>query len=99
MAGVYGNAVVNIAASKARDGTFGLFAEREGRTMERTYFQFPTGELYELYPRDMPEKFLAWTPLSKRAWAFQERFLAQRTLHFTADQIFAECQQHIVCEV
>jgi hypothetical protein len=98
MAGVYGNAIVNIAASHASDGTFGLFAEREGYNLERKYFRTSTGVTCEVYPDHMPERFLEGTALSKRAWAFQERYLAQRTLHFTAEQIFAECHQHIVCE-
>jgi hypothetical protein len=99
MAEVYGNATVNIAASAAQDGTFGLFGERNGSMPERKYFKTSKGVLYELMPHNISKNFLVGTPLSKRAWAFQERYLAQRTLHFTADQVFGECRQHIACEV
>ncbi|KAH8767613.1 heterokaryon incompatibility protein-domain-containing protein [Hyaloscypha finlandica] len=98
MAEVYGNATVNIAASQAGDGTFGLFVERTGYKVGRKYFETSGGDIYELIPKHMAETFLIVSPLSKRAWAFQERYLAQRTLHFTAEQIFAECNQHIACE-
>jgi hypothetical protein len=89
---------VNIAASQAGDGTFGLFVERTGYKVGRKYFETSGGDIYELIPKHMAETFLVGSPLSKRAWAFQERYLAQRTLHFTAEQIFAECNQHIACE-
>ncbi|OCL05672.1 hypothetical protein AOQ84DRAFT_274366, partial [Glonium stellatum] len=38
-------------------------------------------------------------PLARRAWAFQERFLAPRTIHFTADRILCECEEQVVCEL
>jgi hypothetical protein len=99
MVEVYGNATVNIAASSAKDGSFGLFVEKDGRKAVRKYFTSSKGVIYELMPVSLFETALMGTPLSKRAWAFQERYLAQRTLHFTADQVFGECQQHIACEV
>jgi hypothetical protein len=37
-------------------------------------------------------------PLSKRAWAFQEHFLAPRVLQFTAEQIFCECRARVCSE-
>jgi len=98
MADVYGNATVNIAATNAKDGTFGLFVERDRNKAERKYFQTGSGVIFEIMDDDLSERCLAGTPLSKRAWAFQERYLAQRTLHFTAEQIFGECHQHIACE-
>jgi hypothetical protein len=33
------------------------------------------------------------TPLSKRAWAYQERYLSARTLHFLGNQVVWECRQ------
>lgn len=36
--------------------------------------------------------------LSKRGWTLQERFLAPRTLHFTASQTFWECQKCLLAE-
>jgi hypothetical protein len=37
-------------------------------------------------------------PIFARAWVFQERYLAPRTLHFGRSQIFYECQTHICFE-
>jgi hypothetical protein len=98
MAEVYGSAIVNIAATNASDGSMGLFVERNAFMVERQYFQSGKGNIFEIVDDRMSERCLVDTPLSNRAWAFQERYLAQRTLHFTAEQIFAECHQHIACE-
>jgi hypothetical protein len=37
-------------------------------------------------------------PLTHRAWALQERLLSPRELHFTPNEIYFECLQHIRCE-
>jgi len=37
-------------------------------------------------------------PLSRRGWAFQERLLAPRTLHYTAEQLIWECTKFSVSE-
>lgn len=36
-------------------------------------------------------------PLNKRAWVMQERYLARRTLHFAADQVYWECGEEMYC--
>lgn len=38
------------------------------------------------------------TPLESRAWTFQERYLASRTLHFTASEVYWECYHTNACE-
>jgi hypothetical protein len=38
------------------------------------------------------------TPLLKRAWAFQERLLSPRVLHFTRSEMILECREAIQCE-
>ncbi|KAJ6441087.1 Activating signal cointegrator 1 complex subunit 2 [Purpureocillium lavendulum] len=37
-------------------------------------------------------------PLLNRAWAYQERFLAPRVLHFGTQEVFWECMQDLICE-
>jgi hypothetical protein len=98
MAKVYGNAVVNIAATNAKDGSEGLFVTRDVNRASRRYLETGKGSIYEIMHTRMSEKWLYGTPLSNRAWAFQERYLAQRTLHFTGERIFAECHHHMACE-
>jgi hypothetical protein len=95
---VYGNAVVNIAATNAKDGSEGLFVTRDVNRASRRYLETGKGSIYEIMHTRMSEKWLYGTPLSNRAWAFQERYLAQRTLHFTGERIFAECHHHMACE-
>lgn len=38
------------------------------------------------------------SPLTGRGWAFQERFLAPRTLHFTKTQEYWEYRDKMACE-
>lgn len=38
------------------------------------------------------------TPLLKRAWAFTERLLSSRTLHFTKSEMILECREGYQCE-
>lgn len=38
------------------------------------------------------------SPLAKRAWFLQERFLAPRTLYFGASQVYWECSGLVACE-
>ncbi|KAE9373287.1 HET-domain-containing protein [Stipitochalara longipes BDJ] len=98
MSSVYGNSVTNIAASHAKDGSMGLFIDRDVCKVGRQYVEPLPGRTYEIVDPLLYERCLAENPLSSRAWAFQERFLAHRTLHFTAEQIFFECSEQTVSE-
>ena len=44
-------------------------------------------------PKDPWSIDVQLAPLNQRAWVFQERHLARRTLHFAADQIYWECNE------
>jgi hypothetical protein len=98
IAKVYGNAIVNIAATNAKDGSEGLFVVRDVNRASRQYLETGKGRIYKIMDTRMLEKWLYRTPLSSRVWAFQERYLAQRTLHFTGKRIFAECHHNMACE-
>lgn len=98
MSRVYGNAVVNIAATSALDGSMGLFFDRDVRRASRTCVVTNTSEIYELMDKTVYIRCIAEAPLSSRAWIFQERYLAKRTLHFTTEQVFCECRCKTVCE-
>jgi hypothetical protein len=39
-----------------------------------------------------------YVPLFRRAWAFQERLLSPRVLHYAMDQLFWECREHEACQ-
>lgn len=98
MSNVYGNAILDIAATNAKDGSEGLFVERDTGKTKIHYFRTPDKRLWEINPTRFYEEFVASAPLSSRAWAFQERYLAHRALHFSADELFWECREHIACE-
>ncbi|PQE04348.1 Heterokaryon incompatibility protein [Rutstroemia sp. NJR-2017a BBW] len=95
MSGVYGGSAINIAATSAKDGTMGCFfksaqAFRMPRTLrgESRFWDFALDNHFDT---------LLCEPLLRRAWVFQERFLAPRTLHFTNSQIFWECREGRRC--
>jgi hypothetical protein len=98
MSEVYGNAVVNLAATDAKDGSGGLFRQRVVARMAKQYVQTKSLQMYEIPDERLYFRCLDRSPLSQRAWVFQERYLARRTIHFTAEQIFCECRINIACE-
>jgi len=98
MSKVYGNAILNIAATHAKDGNGGLFAGRDISFLSRQLVYLPSGEVRELLDSGLYERCLDNAPLSQRAWTIQERFLAPRTCHFTTEQVFYECNELLACE-
>src|SRR4051812_13298481 len=98
MSQIYGNALANIAASHASSGDEGLFSERNPLITTRHFINTIDNEVYELIDNMAYERHLSESRLSTRAWAFQERFLAPRTIHFTTEQIFCECREETICE-
>ncbi|KAE8453294.1 hypothetical protein EG329_011361 [Mollisiaceae sp. DMI_Dod_QoI] len=48
MSQVYGNAVVNIAATKAENGSVGLFAERDIHVRDINFVQWGSSDFYEV---------------------------------------------------
>ena len=101
MASVYGCSTLNIAASYARDGTVGCFVKRNPEDVVPC--QVYIGEQgheqqFVCIPAEFYRRGLLGTSLGQRAWAFQERFLAPRTLYFSEFQIFWGCQQLEACE-
>jgi Heterokaryon incompatibility protein (HET) len=99
MSDIYGYSSINIAATSARDGRIGCFFERKASAVKGIPIYTKNQKiLYDLVPRSVYNA-LRDAPLCNRAWAFQERFLAPRTLHFTDSQIFWECKESQACEI
>jgi hypothetical protein len=108
MASVYCNAYLTIAATGSSDAGGGLFFDRPDRSYLRTAFRSPGGAIKghvlvfpllkgrELNQSDLTKMF--GNPLNDRGWAFQERVLARRVLHFAVDQISLECLQGTIFE-
>jgi hypothetical protein len=106
MCDVYGNAYLTIAATRAKDCSEGFLGQREGP--EYTYIPFNADEIYgnvAIFPMPL-SRVNPWSgiidmeeePLSKRAWALQERYLAPRTLHFASTQMYFECGSHFYAQ-
>ncbi|PQE24064.1 heterokaryon incompatibility protein [Rutstroemia sp. NJR-2017a BVV2] len=111
MTGVYSCSAINIAATSAKDGTMGCFFK--GAWAFRMPHPMHQNRLHYGYPfvgSRAPEELTSWDfslrdpfdtllsePLLRRAWVFQERFLAPRTVHFTSSQIFWECKEGHWC--
>lgn len=98
MSEIYGNAVAKIAATDAKDGSVGLFYERDVSRAARQDVQAKSLQTYELPDDRLYYRCLERIPLLSRAWVFQERYLAQRTILSSAEQLFCECRYHVVCE-
>ncbi len=112
MSEVYSNSFLNIAASTAEDDQGGIFSLRD--TFPLTPFktevdlhmndcdseeQSAFKGSYILCVPDVFEHLTSAAPLYRRAWAFQERILAPRTVHFTPEQMFWECAENKASEV
>jgi hypothetical protein len=104
MGKVYSNSYCNIAATAAKDSHGGLFFPRnplDVHTASVDVFRSDHryGGHYTLVSDMMWKTQLLATPLLKRAWVYQERLLAPRTLHFTTKQIIWECNSEMMCEM
>jgi hypothetical protein len=105
MGSIYGGAYLVVAATLAENGDHGLHRERQQRLVQ---FRTLTNEMlkaavYEKSHHDVwkkGEQFWAEPelPLFGRAWAFQERLLAKRVVHFTPSELVWECFSSIECE-
>ncbi|KAH8694341.1 hypothetical protein GQ44DRAFT_733820 [Phaeosphaeriaceae sp. PMI808] len=98
MGEIYAGSVCNLAATARSNGKESLFSGRSYWEispliirMGSKYFDLQDPNLWQIEVED--------SPLCKRAWVFQERFLAPRNLHFGARQLFWECDCCLACEM
>lgn len=103
MADVYANAYLVLAAGHATGHSVGLFNIRTTRPSCRVDLPGYAQDVYvqSLNIRDeFKEDSLEFSgePLSGRAWAFQERILGQRVLHFNSRQLYYECEAGVIGE-
>jgi hypothetical protein len=62
-------------------------------SLESVHHRYSTNSSYIT---DLPDS--TTVPLLSRAWVFQERYLAPRTLHFHPSEMVMECKSSICCE-
>jgi hypothetical protein len=97
MSSVYGNSWCNIAATASSDGRGGCFRERNPLLVQPCKIQAEWEGLkkaeYHCLDTRQWRREVAEAPLNTRAWVVQERFLSPRVLHFSANQVYWECEE------
>ena len=94
MAQVYSDSYCNIAATHARDGSFGCFNKRDAGLIKplKICVQWgPQPGWYYAVPGRYWIDTVAEAPLSLRGWAFQELTLAPRNLFFGQSEVLFRC--------
>lgn len=98
MCDVYRGSTINIAASASVDCKGGLFRQRNPLSVTPCVIRM-SGYRYALTCENTATTPVAREPLSGRAWAVQERFLAPRTVHFTTKSVYFECHSRFVSDI
>jgi hypothetical protein len=107
MAKVFAYSVLTIAATASYDVHGGLYRDRDPAIVNGVDIpiRWPKMSTYPLGVQAYRAglfgpwgSLLAHSPLTQRGWAFQERMLPPRTLHFADVQIFWECFDHSASE-
>ena len=98
MDAVYGNSVLTINAAEGEDADAGLFGlPSTPRQTTQAVFEYCAGQHLTIGQPLLPE-LTDHCRRNTRAWTYQERFLSKRSLTFTANQVYFECQRMIWCE-
>ena len=105
MGDIYGNAYLVIAASLAQDGSCGCYVPRPRTHRIQFQNQHQSIDVYvrekinhDVWKKDEPYWGISELPLLGRAWAFQERLLATRMIHYTSRELVWECRSCVSCE-
>ena len=100
MRDIYRGSFLTIAATGATDPYKGCFRDRNPSLVEPIKFSISkeTLEYRTIFDRKEMERGIYESPLSKRAWALQERLLSPRVLHFGENQMIWDCNEMSACE-
>ena len=98
MCNVYRGSTINIAASASVDCKGGLFRQRNLLSVTPCVMRTISGD-HALVCGNLESGPVAREPLSRRAWAVQERLLAPRTVQFTAKSVYFECHSRTISEI
>jgi hypothetical protein len=97
MVDVFASAYCTIAATSAVDSNAGFLTRN--RSTEYVRVQDATGkQVCVCTHMDNFENDVEQAELNKRAWVMQERVLAKRIIHFSANQTYWECGEGVYCE-
>ncbi|EXJ92022.1 hypothetical protein A1O3_00572 [Capronia epimyces CBS 606.96] len=99
---IYGLATLTIAASACRDKWDGLVhGRRRHQGVAVTSGCSNSSNVGTMFfsPRaGVIRDVIDGSPLANRAWTLQEQHLSRRTVHFTREQVYWECQQCYLAE-
>ncbi|KAI0438456.1 heterokaryon incompatibility protein-domain-containing protein [Xylaria telfairii] len=106
MADVYSGAELTISAARSSSFDEGFLSHRDTdielafshRLPPGTKLYVRDGEALERVHQGINRQPSAHAPLFQRAWAFQERLLSQRIVHFLKTEIIFECEESLWCE-
>jgi hypothetical protein len=107
MAAIYQNAFLTLAATSSSDCSGGCYLEKDVAVVEHEIYAGQASNTSS--PIWVRKKLNHWTvpptqrsiqlhPLLSRGWAFQERILSPRVLHFCGEEMVWECKETIECE-
>ncbi|EPE30492.1 hypothetical protein GLAREA_03459 [Glarea lozoyensis ATCC 20868] len=105
MSSVYSQAYCTISASGADEANGGCFRTRNPLMKFPCNLLFSDDDTLAIRTVDSASENdnfgveVDASPLSKRAWAFQERLLSKRIVHFGANYLFFECSFHFASEL
>lgn len=100
---VYANSLCTIAATASISLEDGLFRKRDPVPFTRQ-IKAPSGHPcrdnhdYHVFDLGFAERCISSGPLQSRGWAFQERIMSPRVLHFSDSQMLWECRKETQCE-
>ncbi|KAM0816062.1 putative heterokaryon incompatibility protein [Seiridium cardinale] len=106
---IYGNAYLVIAATENSSPGDGIFASRPpvgnfefnhlGKSYQLSVMEHVDHSPWRQYKRTVDTQPIPRQPsLHTRAWTYQERLLATRIIHYTANELVWECSSGCHCE-
>ena len=106
MADIYQGALITLSATTSRGDTYGCY-ESTPHSVDNVEIKLP--ESLGITDIAVRKPILHWdqitaealshhSPLMNRGWAYQERLLSRRILHFTQDELVWECRSSVTCE-
>ncbi|KAH8749587.1 heterokaryon incompatibility protein-domain-containing protein [Hyaloscypha sp. PMI_1271] len=93
MAAIYSNSYLTISAASGRCADSGLFSEPLPVNIGTLY-----ARVFTHLPGPSTKNSISTWPLISRGWAFQERLLAPRVLHFGRDELIWDCNETRECQ-
>jgi Heterokaryon incompatibility protein (HET) len=104
MASIYQNAFITIAATKSLNDEGGCYSTKS--PLNHDYLVSSSDQQNLVYVREKllhfdeaeDQQMMSNFPLLTRGWAYQERLLSPRVLHFCHKEIIWECLEKTTCE-